>query len=81
MTNDGRMEALLGIAVLAAVFAGTGGYGSARQFLAGFTPAIFVCAAVALAGALVSLAVPGRRTTPIAIADQPMPEARNTRRT
>jgi hypothetical protein len=66
---------VLGIAVLAAVFAGTGGYGSARHFLAGFTPAILVCAAVALAGALVSLAVPGRPTTPTLEA-QPDPDAR-----
>ena len=54
---------VLGIAVLAAVFAGSGGYGSAGQFLAGCTPALLVCAAVALASAVVSLAVPGRHAS------------------
>jgi EmrB/QacA subfamily drug resistance transporter len=49
---------VLGVAVLASVFTGSGGYQSATAFLAGLTPALWVGAAVLAAGALVVLAVP-----------------------
>ena len=52
---------VLGIAVLASVFSSAGGYASPHSFVAGLTPALVVAAAVLGAGALVGLAIPGRR--------------------
>jgi EmrB/QacA subfamily drug resistance transporter len=54
------------IAVVAAVFAGAGGYASAQAFSDGFAAAIAVCSGFSLAGALVAL--PGVRSTPQAAA-------------
>jgi EmrB/QacA subfamily drug resistance transporter len=54
------------IAVVAAVFAGAGGYASAQAFSDGFAAAIAVCSGFSLAGALVAL--PGVRRTPQAAA-------------
>jgi EmrB/QacA subfamily drug resistance transporter len=54
------------IAVVAAVFAGAGGYASAQTFSDGFAAAIAVCSGFSLAGALVAL--PGVRRTPQAAA-------------
>jgi EmrB/QacA subfamily drug resistance transporter len=51
---------VLGVAVLASVFTGYGGYGSARAFVAGVVPAMWVAAAVLALGALVVLAFPFR---------------------
>jgi EmrB/QacA subfamily drug resistance transporter len=70
---------VFGIALLSAVFAGSGGYASAREFTDGFTSAIDVAAALALIGAAVALGMPGRRAkvpimAPPAIALQPEPE-------
>jgi EmrB/QacA subfamily drug resistance transporter len=56
-----QLGGALGIAVLAAVFAAHGNYGSARAFSDGFTPAIGGAAAFALAGAVIGFATPGRR--------------------
>jgi hypothetical protein len=44
-----------GIAVVAAVFSRSGGYASAQQFIAGFTPAIAAAAAIALLGAMITV--------------------------
>jgi EmrB/QacA subfamily drug resistance transporter len=52
---------VLGVAVLAAVFTGAGGYGSPQAYVDGLVPAVWVGAAVLAAGALVALLVPGRR--------------------
>ncbi|HMI70295.1 MAG TPA: DHA2 family efflux MFS transporter permease subunit [Solirubrobacteraceae bacterium] len=54
------------IAVVAAVFAGAGGYASAQAFSDGFAAAIAVCSGFSLAGAVVAL--PGVRRTPQAAA-------------
>jgi EmrB/QacA subfamily drug resistance transporter len=54
------------IAVVAAVFAGAGGYASAQTFSDGFAAAIAVCSGFSLAGAVVAL--PGVRRTPQAAA-------------
>jgi EmrB/QacA subfamily drug resistance transporter len=56
-----ELGGVFGIAVVVAVFAGAGGYASAQAFVDGFTPAVFVGAALALAGAAAGLALPGRR--------------------
>jgi EmrB/QacA subfamily drug resistance transporter len=49
---------VLGVAVLASVFAGNGGYTSPQAFVAGLLPAMWVGVAVLAAGALVALALP-----------------------
>jgi EmrB/QacA subfamily drug resistance transporter len=58
-----ELGGVFGIAVVVAVFAATGGYGSAQAFTDGFGPAIGVSAGLALAGALTALAMPGRRSS------------------
>ena len=57
-----ELGGVFGIAAAVAVFAGAGGYASATTFTDGFAPAIGLSAGLALAGALVSLALPGRRS-------------------
>jgi MFS family permease len=49
---------VLGVAVLASVFTGYGGYASPQAFVAGLTPALWTSAAVLSAGALTVLALP-----------------------
>lgn len=50
-----------GVAIFVAVFTTAGGYVSAEAFSDGFAPAIGVCAALALAGAIVGMGLPKRR--------------------
>jgi EmrB/QacA subfamily drug resistance transporter len=52
---------VLGIAVLASVFSGAGGYATPHAFVSGLTPAITVGAAVLALGAVSALAIPGKR--------------------
>jgi EmrB/QacA subfamily drug resistance transporter len=52
---------VLGVAVLATIFARTGGYESPETFSDGLVPAIWVGAAVVGVGAVVSLLIPRRR--------------------
>jgi EmrB/QacA subfamily drug resistance transporter len=56
-----ELGGVFGIAVVVAVFAGTGSYASANAFTDGFGPAIGVAAVLGLAGAAAGLALPGRR--------------------
>jgi EmrB/QacA subfamily drug resistance transporter len=56
-----ELGGVFGIAVVVAVFAAAGGYASVAAFTDGFGPAIGVAAALALAGAIAGLALPGRR--------------------
>jgi EmrB/QacA subfamily drug resistance transporter len=51
---------VLGVAVLASVFTGAGGYASPQAFVAGLVPALWVGAAVLGAAALIVLLVPFR---------------------
>jgi MFS family permease len=51
-----------GIAVVVAVFAAAGNFGSAAAFSAGFVPAMGVGAALTLAGTIAALGLPGRRS-------------------
>jgi hypothetical protein len=53
---------VFGIAVLASVFAGHGGYASGQDFVDGLRPAVAVGAGGVFLAALVLLAVPRRRT-------------------
>jgi EmrB/QacA subfamily drug resistance transporter len=57
-----ELGGVFGIAIAAAVFAGAGGYASARTFADGFAPAIAVSAGFSLAGALAATMLPRRRT-------------------
>jgi EmrB/QacA subfamily drug resistance transporter len=54
-----QLGGVFGIAILAAVFAGHGGYASARLFSTGFRPALGVAALLSLAGAMVGRWMPG----------------------
>ena len=52
---------VLGVAVLASIFASTGGYGSPQTFSEGLVPAIWVGAVVVGVGAALSLLIPRKR--------------------
>jgi EmrB/QacA subfamily drug resistance transporter len=56
-----ELGGVFGIAVAVAVFGGAGSFASPEAFLDGFAPAIGVVAALSLAGAIVAVALPGRR--------------------
>jgi MFS family permease len=66
-----QLGGTFGIAILAAVFAGTGGYASAQAFSDGFAPAVGVAAGMSLAAAVAGLFTPGRRPTSPAVAPAP----------
>jgi sugar phosphate permease len=53
----GQLGGVFGVAILAAVFAGSGGFGSALTFSKGFIPAMDVSAGLAFLGSLVGLAL------------------------
>jgi EmrB/QacA subfamily drug resistance transporter len=55
------LGAVFGIAVVVAVFAGTGSVASPQAFSTGFVPALGVCAGLSLLAALAGLWLPGRR--------------------
>jgi EmrB/QacA subfamily drug resistance transporter len=63
-----QLGGTFGIAILAAVFAGTGGYASAQAFSDGFAPATGAAAALSLAAAIAGLWIPGRREARTAVA-------------
>jgi EmrB/QacA subfamily drug resistance transporter len=56
-----ELGGVFGVALAVAVFAAAGSYASPAAFIDGFGPAIGVAAALALAGAVAGLALPGRR--------------------
>jgi EmrB/QacA subfamily drug resistance transporter len=67
-TNNAIREVggVFGVAVMSTIFAGSGSFASPQAFVDGFTPALWVGAAVVGAGALVALALPARRAAPSA---------------
>jgi hypothetical protein len=65
-----ELGGVFGIAVAAAVFAGAGSLASPDAFLDGFAPAVAVLAAFSAVGAIVALALPGRR--PLAATSPPI---------
>jgi EmrB/QacA subfamily drug resistance transporter len=70
-----ELGGVLGVAVLAAVFSGAGGFGTPQAFVDGLVPALWVGAGVLVAGGLAALAIPGRRAAaPSAAAIEPLPE-------
>jgi hypothetical protein len=68
-----ELGGVFGVAVGVAVFAGAGSFASPDAFLDGFAPAIAVTGALSLAGAIVALALPGRRRTAERLAVPPVP--------
>jgi hypothetical protein len=56
-----ELGGVFGVAVAAAVFASAGSFASPDAFLDGFAPAVAVLAAFSVVGAIVALALPGRR--------------------
>ncbi|MBD2899370.1 Multidrug resistance protein Stp [Actinomadura sp. RB99] len=71
-TNTALRElgAVFGIAILAAVFAHSGGYETPASFIDGFKPALWVASAVAAAGVVAALCVPAKaRAVPADPAD------------
>jgi EmrB/QacA subfamily drug resistance transporter len=58
-----ELGGVFGIAIAVAVFAATGSYASPAAFVDGFGPAIGVAAALSLGGAIIALALPGRRSS------------------
>jgi EmrB/QacA subfamily drug resistance transporter len=61
-----ELGGVLGVAVLAAVFTGAGGFESPQAFVDGLIPALWVGAAVLVGGGLAALLIPGKRTEPLA---------------
>ena len=61
-----ELGGVLGVAVLASIFAHTGGYSSGAAFVAGVQPAIIAGSAVVFAGAIVAALIPGRRALRVA---------------
>lgn len=61
-TNSALRElgGVFGVAVLASVFAAHGAYSSARAFIAGFTPALWVAVSPSALGILAALLTAGR---------------------
>jgi hypothetical protein len=57
-----QLGGVVGVAVMAAVFATVGSYGSPESFGTGFSRAIGVCGVLSFAGALAGLGIAGRRT-------------------
>jgi EmrB/QacA subfamily drug resistance transporter len=55
-----ELGGVLGVAVLAAVFTGSGGFTTAQAFVDGLVPALWVGAAVLLVGGLTALLIPGK---------------------
>jgi EmrB/QacA subfamily drug resistance transporter len=56
-----ELGGVFGVAVLASIFAGYGGYESAQSFTDGLVPAVWVGAIVVAIGAVVALTIPVRR--------------------
>jgi uncharacterized protein (DUF58 family) len=57
-----QLDGAFGVAILAAVFASVGSFGSAQAFSNGFAAALGVAAALSLLGAFAGLVLPGRQT-------------------
>jgi EmrB/QacA subfamily drug resistance transporter len=59
-----ELGGVLGVAVLAAVFTGAGGFESPQAFVDGLVPALWVGAAVLVGGGLAALLIPAKRSEP-----------------
>jgi EmrB/QacA subfamily drug resistance transporter len=63
-----ELGGVLGVAVLAAVFTGSGGFETPQAFVDGLVPALWVGAAVLVAGGLAALLIPGKPPARAAVA-------------
>jgi EmrB/QacA subfamily drug resistance transporter len=69
-----QLGGAFGVAIGGAVFAATGGYGSAALYVDGYTPAVLVAAVLTLGATAAGLTLPRAVTAvPAAAAAQPMP--------
>lgn len=68
-----ELGGVLGVAVLAAVFTGAGGFETPQAFVDGLVPALWVGAVVLVAGGLVALLVPAKRSAPAESGAVPAP--------
>jgi EmrB/QacA subfamily drug resistance transporter len=71
LSTSRQLGGAFGVAVLVAVFAGSGGYASAQAFSDGFAAAAAASASLALLAATAGIALPGRRWTPVDVAASP----------
>jgi MFS family permease len=76
-TNNAIREVggVLGVAVLASIFARYGGYESPQTFNDGLVPALWLGAAVLAAGSVVALLIPRKRHVVEATASESLPES------
>jgi MFS family permease len=65
---------VLGVAVLASIFGGAGGYESASTFIDGMVPALWVGAIVVAVGAAVAALIPSKRAAEPTRADHLVPQ-------
>jgi EmrB/QacA subfamily drug resistance transporter len=70
-----ELGGVLGVAVLAAVFTGAGGFETPQAFVDGLVPALWVGAGVLVAGGLAALLIPGKRHESAAAALEPLAAA------
>ena len=66
-----ELGGVFGVAILAAVFSGTGSYASPQAFVDGLVPAVWVGAAVVAAGSILSAALPRHHRDKEALASGP----------
>ena len=70
-----ELGGVFGVAVLAAIFARVGGYGTPESFADGMVPAVWVGAALVAVGAVAALTIPARRRVPHVTPDPAFDEA------
>jgi EmrB/QacA subfamily drug resistance transporter len=70
-----ELGGVLGVAVLAAVFTGSGGFETPQAFVDGLIPALWVGAAVLIGGGLAALLIPGKRAATVREGALPAPAA------
>ncbi len=70
-----ELGGVLGVAVLASVFASRGGYASPQAFTDGLTPALWIGAGVLALGAVAALSIPRRAGAPVSAIAEPVPAA------
>jgi len=68
-----ELGGVLGVAVLAAVFTGAGGFETPQAFVDGLVPALWVGAAVLVVGGLIALLVPAKRRAAVESGAVPEP--------